>query len=64
MPIFEYKCLNCSHVFEKISQRDGSSESRLVCPECGQTDLERLWSPISDGRTGAGSCGGGVSGFR
>lgn len=64
MPIFEYKCLSCSHVFEVMVQRGGSSESKAICPECGQADLERLWSPISDGRGKAGSCGGGVPGFR
>jgi putative FmdB family regulatory protein len=63
MPIFEYNCLNCGHIFEVMVQRGGSG-SKPSCPECGQTDLERLWSPISDGRGKSGSCGDGVPGFR
>ncbi|HYL80185.1 MAG TPA: zinc ribbon domain-containing protein [Candidatus Acidoferrum sp.] len=63
MPIFEYKCLSCSHVFEVMVQRTGSGP-KPACPECGQADPERLWSPISGGTGKTGSCGGGVPGFR
>jgi putative FmdB family regulatory protein len=63
MPLFEYECLNCGHVFEVMVKR-GGSEVKPTCPECGKADVERLWSPFS-GRSGNGtSCGSTAPGFR
>ena len=63
MPLFEYECRSCGHVFEVMVKSEGSG-SKPTCPECRNADLERLWSPFS-GRSGKGvSCGGGTPGFR
>ena len=32
MPIYEYKCLKCGHVFDELKWRDDET----VCPECGE----------------------------
>ena len=32
MPIFEYRCRECSCVFEKIQRSPAGQE---ICPECG-----------------------------
>lgn len=42
MPIYEYKCDACGHVFESLQK---ISESPLVvCPECGKEALKKLIS--------------------
>ncbi|KUK82522.1 MAG: Uncharacterized protein XD97_0412 [Pelotomaculum thermopropionicum] len=42
MPIFEYKCNNCNHVFE-ILQLPGQN-SKLSCAHCDSTDLQKMIS--------------------
>lgn len=59
MPLFEYKCKKCGQTTEFLDR--GSGRHRHVCPECGGTDLQKLFSPFSTGRSnsktdGAGSC--------
>ncbi len=42
MPIYEYKCEACGHVFESLQK---ISESPLVeCPDCGKDTLKKLIS--------------------
>jgi len=42
MPIYEYKCEACGHVFESLQK---ISESPLVeCPKCGKEALKKLIS--------------------
>jgi len=45
MPIYEYRCLNCR---KKVSIffRSYASVTDPVCPECGGTNLERLFSRV------------------
>lgn len=63
MPLFEYECLSCGHVFEVMLKRTEPT-SRPACPECRKTDVERLWSPFA-GRVGeSGGCGTSPLGFR
>ncbi len=43
MPIFEFRCSECGHVFEKLFL--GSDEEiQLSCPECGCQTLDRVIS--------------------
>jgi putative FmdB family regulatory protein len=43
MPIFEFKCLECKNVFEKLFM--GSEEfPDLSCPQCHSYSLERVVS--------------------
>lgn len=53
MPIYEYRCLTCR---KKVSIffRSYASVTDPVCPECGGTSLERLFSRIVVRRGGAG----------
>jgi putative FmdB family regulatory protein len=39
MPIYDFSCRGCSHVFEAFV-RTGAP----ACPECGSEDLERMTS--------------------
>lgn len=40
MPIYEYTCRACDHLFEALV-RGGAA---AVCPSCESTDLERMLS--------------------
>ena len=40
MPIYEYLCMKCNHVFSAL-QRMGTSEKDTSCPGCGSTDVKK-----------------------
>ena len=62
MPLFEYQCQDCGWVFEVFTHRREQKVSPK-CPECGKTDVERIWSSFS-GRMGEpGGCTGTSLGF-
>jgi putative FmdB family regulatory protein len=46
MPIFEFRCLECGHVFEKLFM-SSDEEVNLECPECHAESLERVVSRAS-----------------
>jgi len=76
MPIYEYRCTECSHAFEKLMRRWGDSTS---CPACSSTTVEKQIStfavssasssaPAMDcgapaSGCGASACGGGTCGM-
>ena len=45
MPIFEYACQECEHVFEALVLAD--KEEPAVCPSCGRNHIARVMSPGS-----------------
>ena len=45
MPIYEYKCSNCSHEFEKIQKI--SEEPIKECPKCNKKSVSKLISAPS-----------------
>ena len=52
MPIYEYQCGSCEHQFETIQR---ISEAPLEeCPECGDTSLRKLISPVAFRLKGGG----------
>jgi putative FmdB family regulatory protein len=61
MPLFEYHCRDCGHVFEVFTQRR-EPLAALKCPNCGKMKVERVLSAFS-GTTSKGSCGPASSGF-
>jgi len=38
MPLYEYRCLGCEHVFERLVRGSEIPD----CPACGATTLDRL----------------------
>ena len=38
MPIYEFRCLECGHLFEKLFL-DASEQIELICPECVREGL-------------------------
>lgn len=45
MPIYEYKCLRCGAVFEKLIHF--FEEEKPCCPACDSKEIEKLVSPVS-----------------
>ena len=75
MPIYEYRCADCSHQFEKLMRRWGDTTS---CPSCASATVEKQISTfaVSAGGSspamscgapaegcGASACGGGSCGM-
>lgn len=42
MPSYDYRCADCSHVFEEFQRI--TAEPGATCPECGSDDCTRLIS--------------------
>ena len=43
MPIFEFRCLECGSLFEKLFM-NSDDKIDLVCPDCQSQSLERVVS--------------------
>ena len=58
MPIYEFRCLSCSHCFELLSVRKDDSMG-MKCPECKGAEVERVLSCTSYvmGRSSSGDSG-------
>ena len=65
MPIYEFHCRDCGRNFEELVL---GSQEKIVCPDCGREDCEKLMSAASfrskgaDGQTVSSSAGGSCSG--
>jgi putative FmdB family regulatory protein len=48
MPIFDYRCLSCSHAFEKLVRVSSSKKpvAKISCPQCGAARVRRLVSVV------------------
>lgn len=60
MPIYEYKCWNCGHVFQELQPVTASKEG-YPCPKCKSTETTRIPSSFSDlghGCSNTGDYGG------
>jgi len=44
MPIFEFRCLKCGKVYEKLFIIGSREEVDIKCPECGSESSERVIS--------------------
>ena len=55
MPIFEFRCLDCGDMFEKLFM-NSDEKIDLVCPECQSMSLERVVS-TTNYAVGVGSGG-------
>lgn len=45
MPIYEYRCTKCDHLFEELVQ--ANSDAGVKCPKCDAGRVERLPSVFS-----------------
>ena len=55
MPIYEYRCNECGHVFSRL-QRMGATSKGVTCPKCEGSDVERVVSSFAS--AGSGSSAG------
>jgi putative FmdB family regulatory protein len=53
MPIYEYQCSDCGHVFEEIVSV--VSQKNLPCPSCKSKKTNKLMSRIGIGKSKSGS---------
>ena len=57
MPIFEFRCLDCSEKFEDLFSSHDISNEDIKCPKCGSKDVKRIFSLFSSpGVTVEDSC--------
>jgi putative FmdB family regulatory protein len=52
MPIYEYRCEPCDHIFETLIRGQGDVAH---CPWCGRIDLVKQFSVPAAAQTGQGS---------
>jgi len=43
MPIHEFNCKSCAHIFEYLCLRSDEKDN-VLCPSCGQGEAELLFS--------------------
>ncbi len=58
MPIYEYRCRMCEHVFEALRPLGDQGED-LTCPVCGTESPEKVVSVFAARAAAGGGCGGG-----
>jgi len=46
MPLYEYKCSDCGHVFEELVGKS-VPDSSPVCPACGSDQTGRMFSTFA-----------------
>lgn len=60
MPLFEYRCRKCTHVYESLAKNALSPAE--PCPKCGSKSVEKLFStfsaPSSAASSGTAACNG------
>lgn len=52
MPIYEYRCPDCGHQFDKLQKI--SDDPVTECPSCGQNQVKKLISRTSFSLKGGG----------
>jgi putative FmdB family regulatory protein len=69
MPIYEFRCLDCGHVFEFLKLKKEKEEIEMKCPKCKSSQIERVLSTINVAKSGSGkttstmkSCSSGTCG--
>ncbi len=66
MPIYEYRCNECGHVFPRL-QRIGATSEGVTCPKCESSNVERVVSAFassgSSSGLGSGASAPSCSGF-
>jgi putative FmdB family regulatory protein len=53
MPLYEYRCQNCGHLFEEFVRF--GQEPELKCPQCGSTDAQKAFSLFGTSGSSTGS---------
>lgn len=59
MPIYEYQCNSCGHVFARL-QAISTPQKPMNCPECDSDETKRLLSTFAAGSSASDSAPCGV----
>lgn len=51
MPIYEYQCRDCEHIFDQLRRRDEMDDA-IDCPKCNSSETKRKLSVFGVGSTG------------
>jgi putative FmdB family regulatory protein len=54
MPIYEFRCLSCGHVFELLKLKKADEGLEMKCPKCGSHDAEKILSTMNVSRAAGG----------
>ena len=61
MPLYDYRCRACGHVFSALVFSGQTSEEEIECPKCHENDAEKLLSMktavLSSGKSTSSSAG-------
>ncbi len=62
MPLFEFTCGKCGHVFEELLSLAELEAGEVACPACRSTEVRRGLSTFATAGGDAGGGGGGAGG--
>jgi len=54
MPIYEFKCLTCGHVFELLKLKKENEGLKMKCPKCSSAEVEKILSTMNIARSASG----------
>jgi putative FmdB family regulatory protein len=46
MPIYEYRCRDCHHAFDRVEPLAEHGERRPDCPKCKSKNVEQVLTPF------------------
>jgi putative FmdB family regulatory protein len=46
MPVYQYRCTECGHRFERVEPIEEHGRNRPTCPECKRDQVESVLSPF------------------
>ena len=45
MPMYDYQCASCGHLFEELVFSSSVADTKIVCPECNKQEAKQLSAP-------------------
>ena len=61
MPIFEYDCVECGEMFEKLVRSSSARVEKITCPTCGSVKVKKKLSRFAAKSSGGFSSTSGAS---
>jgi len=59
MPLYEFTCKKCGHVFEELMTAAELSDGKPACPACKSRRVEKGFSAFATNADSASAAGGG-----
>ena len=44
MPMYDYQCAHCGHLFEELVFSSSIADTKIICPECNKQEAKRQLS--------------------